>query len=402
MTQHSKSYPPSSAARYINCPGSVSVAHLYPNYESDASLAGDAAHQLLEDGIRFGLRPVTDDPDTDENIERVLDWVDQRRREYGPGCVVYAEQRLEIPETGEFGTADIIIVTLDLLEIGDYKNGYVLVETRDKHGALNEQLMTYLLGAIAKYGERDRYAITVHQPNASHIDGPARTATVSRQDVLDFRERTLAAVGSRDFIAGPWCKKTYCDHRGSCASFQTFALENPEHTYDPAEINAIDDARLGSALDRSDVVHGYRDELRKEAIRRFMQLDRKIPGYKMVKGRRDREFINPDEIAALCKEMFNATDARVYSTYNFETGKYTVRTVKGIEDFVKKECRSLGRGKWIKVWEEHFKPRIREHAGGLTLERATDARPAHSRGSEFGSFGTPLSQTMQTAHTISM
>ena len=60
-------------------------------------------------------------------------------------------------------------------------------------------------------------------------------------------------------------------------------------------------------------------------------------------------------------------------------------TVAGVERMVKQRCKNFGRGKWKEVWDEHFRPHIREFSGSLTLERAIDGRPAHTRGSEFGS-----------------
>lgn len=84
---------------------------LYPYDESDASKKGDIAHNLLEDGILFGIQPDTHDPDMDLNVRGVLEWVQETRMAYGDNCALYAEQQYDIPETGEFGTADITFVS---------------------------------------------------------------------------------------------------------------------------------------------------------------------------------------------------------------------------------------------------------------------------------------------------
>lgn len=396
-TVHAKLYPPSSAGRYVHCPGSVTVVPLYPNDDSDHSVKGDVAHDLLEVGIMFGVRPQSHDPDMDENVEGVLDYVDRRRAEM-PGVNVYPEQRLAIKETGEFGTSDIVFDAQEETEIGDYKNGYVLVHVRDpKTGLLNEQLMSYLLGAIAKYGPKQRYRITLFQPNHHHIDGPIRSEEVTHQDVQDFRTRLAWAVGSREFFAGPWCKKSYCPHRGSCTTFNDYVIDDPAKGWHTSEINAITEQQLADALDRADVLHGSRDELRKEAMRRILNLDRTIPGYKMVKGKKDRQFASEKAVIATLGTLGWAKED-MYDSYSYTTDTYKLKTVKGIEDTMKVKCRVLGRGKWKAVWDEHIQPLVREYVGGLTLERATDGRPAHKRGSEFGALAAP--NTANITHTV--
>lgn len=381
---HAKSRPPSSAGRWLYCHGSAIVCPLYPNDSSVHSDKGDLAHLLLEDGIRFGVRPNTQDPDMDMNVYDVLDWVEARKKEYGPDCRVYAEQQYDIPETGEFGTCDITFVTPALLHIADYKNGFVLTDAV-------EQTMTYLLGAIAKYGERPSYKVTVIQPNHHHRDGPIRTTEVSHADVVAFRLKVLEAVAGTEFHAGGWCKKTYCDHRGSCLTFLNWCQTTGEDAWWPHEVNGMSDEQLAQALDHADTLHGVRDSYRKEAMRRIAQHDRKVPGYKLVKSRQQRDFAGEEGreacYMALLNMGYSADD--LYEKKPFKVGdlqlnEHTALTVAGVERMVKQKFKTFGAGKWKKVWDEYFRPHIREFSGSLTLERETDGRPAHTRGSEFG------------------
>jgi hypothetical protein len=50
-TAHAKNRPPSAAQRWLPCPFSATVAPLYPNDETDASLKGDLGTRLMEDMI---------------------------------------------------------------------------------------------------------------------------------------------------------------------------------------------------------------------------------------------------------------------------------------------------------------------------------------------------------------
>lgn len=382
---HAKRRPPSAAERWVSCPGSSTVAQLYPNESSDASTDGDYAHDVLETCILFGItEPATENEALNDNLTLVLEWVAQTRAAYGPECVVIPEQVFNIPETGEFGTGDITFVSPRVLHIGDYKNGYVLV---DHVG--NKQMLTYLLGAIAKYGEREQYYITVLQPNASHIEGPIRTHTVTHADVQAYRaEVAWSMANDQVFKAGKHCKKSYCPHRGNCATFIEFAQTDAAAAWHPSDVNAMTDDQLAAALDHADILQGIRDELRKAAMYRMMQQDKQIGGYKVVKGRRDREFKDEQAVKSVLREALQVPDNAMHDTPKF-------LSVKGIEDLVKSYARKngLGRGKWKQVWENNIAPHVRENVSGLTLERATDARPAHRRGSEFGSLNPDNQQS---------
>lgn len=370
---HAKLYPPSAGARWLSCSASVDVMQLYDADESDAALKGEVAHTALENGIFFGTKPNTGDIDTDMNIEDVLAHVKKTRAEYGENCQVYAEQRYDIPETGEFGTCDITYVSPRTLHIADYKNGFVEVEV-----TLNAQLMLYLLGAIAKFGTRSNYVIEVLQPNYDHKDGPYRRYEVTNKQIEWFRDEVHRAVNTREFAAGTHCKKTYCRHRGACATFQYWAKTNARDAFFPSEVNALSDDELADALDHAEILHGIRDELRKEAMRRTMNMERQIRGYKVVKSRKDRSF-RDDEAKAKVQEIamsLGATEADLYER--------SFTSVAGVERFFKKRFKDFGNGAWKQAWENEVAEHVNEFTGGMTLVRASDGRPAHSRGSEFG------------------
>lgn len=380
---HAKNWPPSSAARFMLCPGSVTVMPLYPREDTDASEKGDEAHELLQNAIVFGIKPASHDPDMNENIFMVLEWISNTRRLYGDTCKLYSELRLDIPITEEFGTTDLLFVSPQLHHVADYKNGYVPVEIK-----LHKQMMMYLLGVIAKYGERPAYRITICQPNYDHRDGPIRTYDVTPQDIHDFELQLQWAVINRNFVAGPHCKKTYCEHRGNCVTFLTWAEHEAADAWFPSEVNALTNEQLAAALDHSDILQGIRDELRKEALRRIMNMDQNVPGYKCVKGRKNRSFIDVQPVKDICIAL-GASENDLH-----EPRKFT--TVAGVERFIKRLAEPMGRGQWENVFNMHIAPHVRDYQAGLTLERAIDGRPAHKRGSEFG----PLLEAPQVRTTI--
>lgn len=394
MGAHAKLRSPSSAYRWLSCHASAYVVSQYPNDESDASLKGDAAHALLENGIRFGITPDTDDPDMDFVVRDALEWVRAKQKEYGPDCKVYAEQVFDIPQTGEFGTGDITLVSPKVLHIADYKNGFVPV-----HAKMNPQLLLYLLGAIHKYGERSKYFITVIQPNFDHAEGPIRTyeVTVENLEWFEIEVKQAMAEGAEDrFAAGTHCKTSYCPHRGACLTFMSWARTDAAKAWFPGEINGLDNVQLAQALDHSDTLQGTRDELRKEAMRRVLQQDADIPGYKVCRSRINREFKGPEgqaEVyAALLRMGYEETDLvhrQPITVGGITLYEQKALTVADAERMVKQKFKNFGRGKWKEIWDEHVAPHIRSESASLTLTRAIDGRPAHTRGSEFSPITGP-------------
>lgn len=399
---HAKYRPPSSAERWLSCPESAYIMHLYPNEQSDASIKGDEAHGHLENAFVFGIMPDTPDPDMDLNIQDVLRWIKNTKAEYGKDCVVHAERRYAIPETGEFGTSDVTFVTPKVLHIADYKDGYVPVDIK-----MNAQMMTYLLGAIAEFGERKTYKITVMQPNYPHADGPIRTIEVMEEEVEWFRNEVKYAVNARGFQAGKHCKKTYCPHRGTCATFHEYAENALSDAYNTSDLNGITDDKLSQALDHAEILQGWRKELRTEALRRVMQRDAKIPGYKVVRSRINREFKNDEARDEVYQVLLNMgyqiedlTEKEPIEVAGNVIYSQKPLTVPGVERMVKQKYKMFGRGKWKAVWDEHIQQHIREFSGSLTLERAIDGRPAHTRGSEFGSLKTAQPTQVSTSSSV--
>jgi hypothetical protein len=413
-TLHAKNRPPSAAHRWLPCPFSATVAPLYDRDETDASLKGDLWHKGMEDLITFGTLPLTCDPDMADTLADLYDYVVKRFKEAGPGAKLFVEQQLDIPETGEFGTADVIIVSDLFLEVDDEKSGYVPVNV--KH---NDQLMTYLLGAIAKYGPRPKYRLGVHQPNFDHVDGPLRFWEPTDDDIAEFRLRVLDSMANPERIsAGKHCKDTYCDHRGACAAFADYARNDLSLGWHTSELKGMSDDTLAAALDASDELGGWRTELRAEAMRRIVNMDRKIEGYKVVKGRRNRAV---SDAAGLIRSvvlvlgddwavrMFDPglawASAVIRTGINsaLPTGipqelLKSIGTPKHIEEVLKQYARQhkLPRGAWEKLYDNVVGEYIRETANGLTLERAIDGRPAHKRGSEFGVIDPANSPTLTT------
>lgn len=395
-TAHAKNRPPSAAKGWLSCPYYATVAPLYDNADTDASLKGDLWHEHMEDRLTFGTLPLACDPDAADAMEVLAEYVMERFKEGGPGTKLYIEQQLDVTETGEFGTCDVEIVSPLFLEVDDEKSGYVPVDVVG-----NEQCLTYLCAAIDKHGPRPSYRIGIHQPNFDHADGPLRFWEPTEADIAAHRARMIWSVENPDLcIAGSHCKAVYCDHRGACEAFRVYAQDDLSLGWHASELKAMSDSDLAKALDASDELAGWRTELRSEAMRRIINMDRKIHGYKVVKGRRNRAVRDPLKVVQQVWELCGIEWARRLMPDlawipnlqpTLPDALKHLGTPKHIEDVLKQYARQhkLPRGGWKQLYDNVVGQYIIETAGGLTLERAIDGRPAHKRGSEFGVIQDP-------------
>jgi hypothetical protein len=306
---------------------------------------------------------------------------------------MYGEQQLDIPETGEFGTTDTVLVTPSTLHIIDYKNGYVPVDVK-----MNPQLMLYLLGAIAKWGERKHYKLTIIQPNYVHVDGMIRHFEPSADDIEWFRKEVAYAMLSEDLVAGKHCKTSYCPHRGTCEVFNAWIPENLQLAWFPGEVNSMSDEQLSEALEQAEVLQGHRDQLRGEAMRRILHQDRNIEGYKIVKAKKDRDFASQKSQEAVYNRLseLGASPDELYTKQPL--------SVAGVERVVKRLFKPQGRSAWMKGMDHVCPPEaLLPTNQSLTLEKAIDGRKAHKRGSEFGALKAPtVDDTSNTSNTSNL
>lgn len=373
MAKHADKRPPSSAGRWLSCPGSVDVMPLYPNEPNEKSIKGDEAHDLLNTGITFGVIPDHHDIDLTYSALFAYEKIMETYQRYKP-CEMYSEVHLDIPETGEFGTADIVFVNDKLIHIIDYKNGYVPVNVR-----MNAQLLCYLLGAIARWGERKTYRISVIQPNYPHADGMYRDYEVTQDDLAWFRKEVQWAMVNTHLAAGTHCKTSYCPHRGSCAVFAAWAPENLKLAWFPGELSALDDEQLAQAMEQAEILQGWQNALRGEALRRMMHQDRTIPGYKVVRGKKDRAF--RDDAAR--EEVFNRL--RVLGVPDEQLHEPQPISVAGVERRVKAIFKSQGRSAWVPAMHSICGPDMLAPTNqSLTVEKTIDGRKPYTKGQEFG------------------
>lgn len=379
-TEHAR-LSPSSAERWLNCPGSVRLsAQSATGVHSDSPYAweGTLAHRVAEilAARHFGLikkakykerllhwRDLTEAGgyDPDEMIRYGMDYVEllqsfMDEHDGHEGLSIYLEIRVDpgIPASG--GTADAAIVCLECchVHIIDYKYGRgVAVFAED-----NPQLKIYGLGVLEELGDSvtSSVCMTVHQPRLESVSHSCVDADELRlwRDIVVIPAARLAL--SQDAYLQPSetaCR--WCPVAGECSARTTYMTRrdfgNPE-LLSPEELAEI----LAVLPDIED----WAAQVKDTALRRAYHDGVEIPGYKVVMSSGRRSIT--DHEAALKKLAKAGYDES-------QTARITTKTLGDLERLVG------GRQKLDKI----LGPTVAKGPGKESLvEIEDDDRPAIS------------------------
>jgi hypothetical protein len=331
---------PSSAERWIACPGSVLATKGLPDTDSDYSLEGTAAHELaekcreLDEPAKKFLGHVIDVRRVDGRNHEVLvnqEMVDavQHYVDHVNGLPGYDFNETRVYYTDwvkdGFGTMDAARGNDGTVYIRDLKYGKgIQVYARE-----NEQLMLYALGFYAEYGhlfDIEQFDLGIVQPRLDHVD----TWTISRKELLLWAGSVampaaeLALTPGAPFKAGSHCQ--FCKIKGTCKARAMSAFETAV-----GEFEDLDDA-IDKAGDLSPVV----GVLTNEQIARILpsvkgmkkwiaDIERhafsetaqgRFDGYKIVGGRGNR--VLRDE-AKIEFELAGIPDEKLYEPREFKS-----------------------------------------------------------------------------------
>ncbi|MGE3279711.1 MAG: DUF2800 domain-containing protein [Alphaproteobacteria bacterium] len=229
----------SSAERWMNCPGSVTLADLFrsspgyveddPDYRKDGTQAHELAAHCLDNGIDAWEADANQFPDlTSDMMNAVQEYLDYVRAQPGTREV---EVRVHLPDfhPSFYGTLDCVVVDREAstIHVIDYKHGVGIVVDAIE----NPQLMYYAYGKI---GDRENYflpndvpvKLTIGQPRAIHRDGTFRTWETTVGHIREWAETVLkpAMEVTQDIEyleLGEHCR--FCPAKMICPAFDGLA-----------------------------------------------------------------------------------------------------------------------------------------------------------------------------------
>lgn len=327
MTSHAI-LSPSSAERWLNCPGSLYATKDLPDVNTSYAKEGTTAHALAEFCLKFNKKAIDSlgklmTPNgiyvDDEMVEAVQEYVDNVngiKASMSDLLIVDIEQKLDFTDLldiesvkdalpadtdkfAAFGTADAIIVGNGELQIHDLKYGKgVQVYAED-----NKQLMIYALAAYQYYSlccDITKISMHIHQPRLYHHS----EYSVSPDELLAFgeklKERAIKAytvylngpTNDDDFCAGEsQCR--FCKAAGNCEALAKHVTATIGADFDV--INDVGDVVIDAVTVDSpeDLAAKYKAlntiklwiDAVDTRVKSLLHQGQKVPGYKLVIGR---------------------------------------------------------------------------------------------------------------------
>lgn len=365
MSDHAK-LSPSASARWMTCPGSVALSVkaeelLGPEKQSVYAAAGSAAHALAEQCLLldappeafFGTTMYTDENGEDyvadeDMADKVQGYLDYAALAEGD---IYIERQVTLAPHIEdiWGTADLVVCRPGHLEVVDLKTGM----GHAVHAEENPQLLIYLLGAFIMFDpvyEFKTFKVTVSQPPLNHLD----SWELDRATLIKFARSLEEAVMMIDAAPEQYnpseeaCR--WCRARSICP-----ALQKQVDNAAAQDFKGMDVDQLAEALAKVPLVKAWISGV-EDATKELMLQGKSVPGYKVVEGRRSRNWVDESKAIAFFRRKVK----------NFRKVMFTEKfvTPAQAEKIVKKQGLTVDLSELIKT-----------NPGNPTLAPESDKRP---------------------------
>ena len=308
----------SGAAKWLNCPGSISLESEFPDKSSPEADEGTMAHALGELKINHALENITTNQfvrrcnklarennyesipaDMQEYTDAYCDYVMEMYNRHKESCTdttIAVEKRLDFSDyaPGGFGTGDCVIVSNGVLDIVDLKYGKgILVTATD-----NPQLRLYALGALAEYDylyDINSVRCTIFQPRKDNIS----ESTVSVDELKEWGKMVkqkveLALSADAECKAGEYCDSHFCKARAVCRAYNEKRQELAK--YDFVSPTRLSVEEIADILEIAPRISKWCDLVQSYALDQAVNKGVKFPGYKLVEGISRRKIVNEDSV----------------------------------------------------------------------------------------------------------
>ena len=306
---------PSSAARWINCPGSVRISALCPEPPSSPYAdEGTVAHALAELKLRSidqgdnltrrqhaEWRAIHEDMafcgEMDEATDFYVQIVTEHMAAAGPDAVMLIEQRFSledwIPEC--FGTSDAVVISGDTIEVFDFKYGKgVKVDARE-----NPQMRLYGLGAATLFSalyDFKTVRMTIIQPRLDHVS----TEELPLEDLLSWALETVKPAAQEALdpaviprtSCGDWCR--FCPAKATCRTRAEANLDIARYEFRKPDLLTSDE--VAEILGRIDELTRWATDVSDYALQQALEGEH-FTGWKLVEGRSVRKYADDLKVA---------------------------------------------------------------------------------------------------------
>lgn len=347
---------PSSAGKWVNCPGSAKMEEGLPDGDTACADEGTVAHWIAAKILRGEPLPEIGSQWEVENKEVVPALVDsglptvtftQEMLDYVSkymGAVlggtypeyVHVEEHVKIFDNLE-GTPDAFeyVEGQGKLYVHDLKYGFQQIDARD-----NYQLLLYAHGILQTYPDWDIWqgiTLVIHQPRLDRIDSHTYTWEEfgAKIDELNYHA-TVARMAEKghDLNPGDHCAKYYCKARATCPALNKFVLA------DLPDMEDVEDD-IGSKLSKIPLIRSWCDAIEQEAYRLAVREGKPVRGYKVVQSRHGNRKWRSDQEAEQIMKSMRLRSEQMY--------KFSLITPTKAEEMFKQG--TLGERRWNRLRE---------------------------------------------------
>lgn len=312
MTAHAK-LGPSAAKRWMACPGSTRLLEGIPDPGSEPAAMGTYCHDQLARLLRGQMTTVAPTAVACEGwsftyTEEMQGWVKRAARwvkvymELHPRARLMVEQHSPVGHAfGHpdllWGTSDIVIVNDEEHElvVADAKFGFEEVECEG-----NEQVSLYAIGMLHQLGWEhfDSVELAILQPRSPE---PEKTEVLTIGEMRDrersYKEPVERAVrwATADLVpADEACR--WCRAAARCPALRAEAAIATDDAFARPEL--LPPEEVAWALERAGVIRKHLAAV-ETWVEQQLQLGQEIPGWKLVKSNRHRQWTgSPEETIA--------------------------------------------------------------------------------------------------------
>lgn len=310
---------PSSASRWMKCPGSVALSRLFPDETSEYAQEGTIAHAYAAH-LLDPTQPKPTEPISSENLAFVNDYVAYVERETAGGMrnIEFSVSVSEVTgEANARGTIDCAALVGNTLKIIDLKFGRgVRVEAEG-----NLQLSIYAYGAyqyFSLFDEISEIELHIFQPRIDNIGVWRMTPAQLENFVSNARQCAAKALGYLKADPLPpealvpsadacrFCKaKSACpalrEQAAQAVDFKPITEAGDSIPIIPEE--ALSPEKLGQNLQIADLLEPWIAAVREQAHQQMLQ-GVAIDGYKLVLGRPgNRQWTSSAEAEEMLKKF---------------------------------------------------------------------------------------------------
>lgn len=289
---HSK-LSPSSAHRWLACPGSLEGVHAEDRtseYAAEGTIAHSLAHQCWMTGAEPEMfigqarhcdgHPFEINQEMADAVRVYLDFIEGAAGD----DQVLTERRVEHSFISDFGgTIDCVLPTTQ--HIVDFKYGAgIPVEVHGggegSHFGWNVQLACYAILFRDHFEVAGDITVSIVQPRAAHPDGPIRTATIPGEELADLTLRIAeVAEGGRaeELNAGDHCR--WCPRAANCPELYELTLTHARAEF--GEEEELTSEKAAEILGLRKAITSYFDAV-EEVVHGRLEKGQSVPGYKLV------------------------------------------------------------------------------------------------------------------------